>query len=428
MSERALIVTYYWPPSGGAGVQRPLKFAKYLPQFDIQPFVLTVENPTYPIRDESLESDIPEEVEVFKSNTIEPFSLYSRLVGKSVADSTKPTIQLKSGSWSAKLSAWIRANIFLPDARAGWLLSARSSALSIVEEHDIGTIITTGPPHSVHFTGKHVKERTGIRWIADFRDPWTGVYYNKLMPRTSLARHIDEKLEKSILQNADEVVVISDSMVDIQRKIIDRTYHVIPNGFDPDDFQPGNFKPENRSESQLTIRFVGSVRDGAIPDGFLRALARLKNPGKYRMEFIGNHHPSLREWVDELDLRDVVELKPYVPHEEAIRAMCTADLLLLSISKTPGSELILTGKLFEYLGSGTPILFLGTVNGDAAQIIRKAGQGVCFEHHQVPEITEFLEHYSRSEAQAYKQPQGQKEHPFSRLRLTRQLGELISNR
>lgn len=427
MKKKVLIVTYYWPPSGGAGVQRPLKFAKYLPQFDIEPYVLTVENPTYPILDESLAADISDSMKVFKSKTIEPFSIYSKLTGKSIEDSTKPTIQLKSGSWKTKLSAWIRANIFLPDARAGWLVTARSKGLSIVEEYDIDTIITTGPPHSVHFVGKHVQEQTGAQWIADFRDPWTGVYYNKLMPRTGLARQIDESLEQSILKGADEVIVISDSMVDIQRHIVDRSYHVIPNGFDPDDFNYSNLESTKENNSRLTIRFVGSVRDGAIPDGFLKALSRLKDPQKYKMEFIGNAHPSLQQWVDKLELNEVVELKSYVPHDEAIRAMCTADLLLLSISKTPGSELILTGKLFEYLGSGTPIIFLGPTQGDAAHVIREAGQGACYEHDQVKDIAEFLENYSQSTAASYNQPRGKKNHPFSRIQLTRQLGELITN-
>ena len=154
MKSKVLIVTYYWPPSGGAGVQRPLKFTKYLPQFEIEPLVLTVENPTYPIVDESLSADVPDTLKVFKSRTIEPFAIYSKITGKSVEDSTKPTIELKSGRWKTKLSSWIRANVFLPDARAGWLLTARSKALDIATEENIDVVITTGPPHSIHFVGK----------------------------------------------------------------------------------------------------------------------------------------------------------------------------------------------------------------------------------------------------------------------------------
>lgn len=428
MKMKALIVTYYWPPSGGAGVQRPLKFAKYLPQFGIDPFILTVENPTYPILDESLAADIPEEASVFKTKTIEPFSIYAKLTGRSVEDSTKPTIELKtSASWKAKLSAWVRANLFIPDARAGWLLTARSKAASLADQFNIDTVITTGPPHSVHFVGKHAKEKCNLQWIADFRDPWTGVYYNKLMPRTRVTADIDERLERSVLRGADEVVVISETMAEIQQQIVDRSYNVIPNGFDPDDFEFDQQDEELSDTDKLTIRFVGSVRDGAIPDGFLKALARLDDPTKFKMEFIGNHHPSLQEWIDKLELSNVVELISYVPHDEAIRAMCTADLLLLSISKTPGSELILTGKLFEYLGSGRPILFLGATNGDAAKVIQQAGQGVCFEHEQVDKIMAFLNEFSTSTAEKYKQQRGHRDHPFSRIRLTESLAQLIAN-
>ncbi|MDX1636834.1 MAG: glycosyltransferase family 4 protein [Balneolaceae bacterium] len=432
MNRNALLVTYYWPPSGGAGVQRPLKFAKYLPRFNVIPFVLTVENPTYPIIDETLVEDVPDEGRVFQSKTCEPFSLYARLTGRSVEDSTKPTIQLASGGWKTKLSAWIRSNLFLPDARAGWLLTARHKALEITRNHKIDTIITTGPPHSVHFAGRYVKKQTGIQWIADFRDPWTGVYYNKLMPRTRLASAIDKKMERSVLSSADEVIVISDSMADIQRDILARPYHVIPNGFDPDDFDIPADDPEydgNRGEnSRFLIRFVGSVRDGAIPEGFLKALAAVQDRSKFRMEFIGNAHPSLQRWIERLGLQDSVELKSYVPHEEAIRAMCRADLLLLSISKTPGSELILTGKLFEYLGSGTPVLFLGTTSGDAADVIREVGQGACFEHDQVREITRFLEEFDSTIARSLSKPRGDRQHPYSRIRLTEQLAELIHHR
>lgn len=428
MSKRALVVTYYWPPSGGAGVQRPLKFAKYLPQFGVDPVILTVENPTYPILDESLASDIPEEASVFKTKTIEPFSIYAKLTGNSVQDSTKPTIELKSSSsWKSRLSAWLRANLFLPDARIGWLLTACRKAVSLIEEHDIDTIITTGPPHSVHFVGKYAREHSEVQWIADFRDPWTGVYYNKLMPRRDVAADIDQRLERSVLKTADEVIVISETMAEIQQQIWDRKYHVIPNGFDPDDFILNEEKNSSPDEEKLTIRFVGSVRDGAIPDGFLKALARVNDAQKYKMEFIGNAHPSLQEWVHKLGLQDRVEIKSYVPHEEAIRAICTADLLLLSISKTPGSELILTGKLFEYLGSGTPILFIGATGGDAADVIREAGQGACFEHDQVGQISNFLEEFSSSNAEKYQQPRGNRDHPYSRVRLTKALAELIRN-
>lgn len=430
MNKKVLFVTYYWPPSGGAGVQRPLKFVKYLPERGVEPYVLTVENPTYPITDSSLSGDIPEAATVFTSKTLEPFSLYSRLTGRPIEDSTKPTIRLKSDTWTARLGSWIRANVFLPDARVGWLLTARAKAQSIVEEYGIDAVVTTGPPHSVHFVGKYVQEQAGTRWIADFRDPWTGVYYNRLLPRMPFIRHLDESLERSVLKQADEAVVISDSMANIQREIYDRRYRVIPNGFDPDDFLPVDDTTETDADADgtLTIRFIGSVREGAIPNGFLKVLSGLANRLNYRVEFVGNAHPSLNDWIDKLGLDDVVRVKPYVPHPEAIRLMCRSDLLLLSINKTPGSELILTGKLFEYLGSGSPILFLGPTGGDAAKIINAAGQGVCYEHHDVRGIRRFLERFPGDKhLRSRRDRAANRNHPYSRVRLTGQLSRLITD-
>lgn len=423
MNKSVLVITYYWPPSGGAGVQRFLKFVKYLPGFGINPFVLTVENPTYPIVDESLKEEVPENVDVFKSRTFEPFSLYSKLTGRSVEDSTKPTIELSSGSWKTRLSAWIRANVFIPDARAGWQLTTRKKAASLVNKYGIDTIITTGPPHSVHFTGSYVQKKHGTRWIADFRDPWTGVYYNRLMPRGALAESIDKRMEQMVLKRADEVVVISDSMAELQRSIYNRSYHVIPNGFDPDDFSPVEKQRQDANQKKV-IRFIGSVREGALPNSFLEAVHKIGDRSALEIEFIGNSHPALRELIDTLGLGDMVQIKSYVPHNEAIRAMQTADLLLLSISKTPKSELILTGKLFEYLGSGTPILFLGSSTGDAAKIIRDTGQGACFDHGRADDILQFLKRFLEGKTE-FNQISDRGQHLYSRKVLTRELANLL---
>ncbi len=427
-AHNVLIVTYYWPPSGGAGVQRFLKFVKYLPDFGVRPFVLVPENPTYPILDETLANDVPDELNVFRSGTIEPFSAYSVLSGKDVSDSAKPTVHLKEGSLLSKIGSWIRANIFVPDARAGWLLTARSKAASIIEEHDIDTIITTGPPHSVHFVGKYAKRKTGVRWIADFRDPWTQVYYNQMMPRTVLTEKIDSSLERSVLKSADEVIVISKSMAEIQKRIVDRNYTVIPNGFDPKDFS--QFRDQGRhQQDQQTIRHIGSIPEGSVPYGLLNALSRLGKNRGIEVEFVGNVNNTLKKKVSEEGLENCVHFKPYVPHEEAIRLMCHAGLLLLSIPRAEDNNLILTGKIFEYLGSGTPILLLGPVEGDAARIVKETGQGICFEHDDVNGIAAFLERFSQSDMD-FKQKsgiQGIENHPYSRVRLSRKLAELIAS-
>ncbi|MDR8394064.1 glycosyltransferase family 4 protein [Aliifodinibius sp. S!AR15-10] len=426
MNNNVLLVSYYWPPSGGAGVQRPLKFAKYLPAFDVQPFVLTVENPTYPIVDESLANDIPKKLKVFKSKTIEPFSIYSKMTGKSVSDSAKPTIQLKKGNWGKKLSTWIRANLFLPDARFGWLLTARSRALAICKQYNIDAIITTGPPHSVHFVGKHVKEKMGIQWIADFRDPWSSIFYNQLMPRTDVAHSIDERLERSVLETADDVVVISKSMVDIERQVFDRPYHVIPNGFDHEDFNSLQKKPQN--DQDILIRHIGSIGELSVPHSLFKALSELPNSSPVKVEFIGNVHPDVHQLIEQYGLQNRVELTSYIPHDEAIQAMKDSDLLLLVIPDSEDNELILTGKLFEYIGTQNPILMIGPENGDAADILNKSGHHYIFEHEDEKGLAQLLLDLSsgKVDQKTASDIKDLKNHPFSRYKLTGQLSQIIN--
>lgn len=425
--KKVLIVTYYWPPSGGAGVQRFLKFCKYLPKFDIDPSILTVANPTYPILDSSLEREIPPDTKIYKTRTIEPFSIYSKLTGTNKSEATKPTIALKPKGWKSKISIWIRANLFIPDARLGWTFSAKSKAFELMNKFHFDAIITTGPPHSSHFVGKYLKKKTGVRWIADFRDPWSEIHYNQVFPRISLAKVLDRKFEKSVLKNADEVVVISTSMKNIQQQVVKRDYRVIPNGFDPDDFDIHGSK-SNQNEV-FTIRFVGSVREAAIPEALYKALAKLPDNLDFRLEYIGNVHPHVKEIVSALRLQDKVIFKPYVPHAEAVRAMEQADLLLLSISKTVNAKLILTGKLFDYIGARRPILFIGPTDGDAAKIIKDLKIGTCFEHGDVSGLYKYFIELLGHETKIKKiKSLDLQKHPFSRITLTRQLADLIKQK
>ncbi|TVQ71201.1 MAG: glycosyl transferase family 1, partial [Balneolaceae bacterium] len=205
---RVLIITYYWPPSGGAGVQRFLKFVKYLPQYGVDPVVLTCANPTYPIQDATLVSDIPDGVPVHHARTIEPFRIYGRVSGTTPEEAASPATVL--GSWDNSLqraARWLRANLFVPDARVGWVPFVRLKARDLIARYHIETVVTTGPPHSTHFAGRWLKKKTGIRWVADFRDPWTDIHYNRVLPRTGFTRRRDLRMEMSILQQADEVTV-----------------------------------------------------------------------------------------------------------------------------------------------------------------------------------------------------------------------------
>jgi len=427
MNKKVLFITYYWPPSGGAGVQRVLKFIKYLPHFDIEPLVLTVENPTYSIIDETLEEDIPKGLKVFKSRSFEPFGLYASLSGKPVSEVAKPTTRLtKTAGYFSRMASWIRANIFIPDARIGWLPTARSKALEIARDHAVDAVITSGPPHSVHFAGKYLKNKLDLRWIADFRDPWTRVYYNQLLPRSKPAKKLDLILERSVLEKADEVPVISPSMERMQKEILDRSYTLITNGFDHEDFlQTDSTAAE--PERPFTIRHVGSIGESSVPSGLFRALSRVPESLDWKLEFIGNVHGEVHDLVDVHDLEDRVQLRPYIPHAEAIEAMKSADLLLLVIPNTDQNELILTGKLFEYIGSGRPVMLVGPGEGDACKILKELDNPWCFEHDETERQLEFLKKIMRKPEgfRSRVEIEDLKHHPYSRYVLTEKLAELV---
>jgi glycosyltransferase involved in cell wall biosynthesis len=427
MNNKVLIATYYWPPSGGSGVQRFLKFCKYLPDFGVDPTVLTVANPTYPIIDQSLSEEVPEGIKVFKTKSYEPFSLYAKLAGSDTDAASNPTQALNSDDWKSKIATWIRANVFIPDARFGWLFTARKKAVEIVKKEDINAVITTGPPHSTHFIGKYVRRHCEVQWIADFRDPWSDVYYNQLLPRTELMKSADRNLELSVLKNADQVSVVSPSMVEIQEDIYPRSYSLITNGFDPDDFDNTSEELAAYDYESFTIRFVGSVREAAIPDGIFAALSRLPDELDICLEFIGNVHPRVLTLIKEYGIEDRVTIQSYKPHKDAVKAMQAADLLLLSISKTENSELIITGKLFDYLGAQTPILFIGTTKGDAASIIKETQQGVCFEHSDFAGIQNYLRQVVEDPDQLPEMglDSDMRGHPYSRISLTKKLADLL---
>ncbi len=263
--KKVLIITYYWPPSGGAGVQRFLKFVKYLPDNGLDPVVLTCANPTYPIQDPSLVDDIPRGLPVYYARTMEPFRFYGKISGVSPENAANPTTLL--GSWENSLqrvARWVRANLFVPDARIGWVPFVRHKARKLIKKYNIDTVITTGPPHSTHFAGRWLKRKTGIRWVADFRDPWTDIHYNRALPRTNMTIKRDHRMEISTLMEADEITVTAPGTAGYFSQKVARIYHTIPNGFDPDDFKTTGVDT-NSSETE-DFRFDDPVSDSNKAD------------------------------------------------------------------------------------------------------------------------------------------------------------------
>jgi len=395
MSEekRLLLCTYYWPPSGGAGVQRSLKFAKYLPEFSIDPIILTVEehSATYPILDESLKQEIPENTPVIKTRSREPFGAYSKLSGKKEVPRSGFANSEKA-SFKEKVMRFIRGNFFLPDARKGWNKYAIQSAAKLIESKGIDAILTSSPPHSTQLIGLKLKEKYGLPWIADLRDPWTDIYYYKDLYPTWIARKIDARYERKVLENADKIIVVSESIKALFLKKSNRIEAekiiVIPNGYDTDDFE----KTTTEKNAEFTITYTGTIANTYDLETFAKAckLAFKDKKRVVKIRFVGDSGKLILPVMKRFELDNYFELISTVEHKESIAYLQSSDTLLLLIPDTPENKGILTGKLFEYLGSKKPIIGIGPQNGDAAKIISECNAGKMISFEDVKELSKYL--------------------------------------
>ncbi|MDR2414877.1 MAG: glycosyltransferase family 4 protein [Odoribacteraceae bacterium] len=387
-SKKVLIITYYWPPAGGPGVQRWLKFASYLPEFDHEPIILTVDpdKAEYPVRDNSLLEEVRPGQRVYHTGTSGWYNLYKRVAKARTAPYSgfvgegQPTLK-------QKISRFIRGNFFLPDARRGWNKHAYREAARIVREEGIDTIITTGPPMSTHLVGRKLQRELATRWIADFRDPWTDIYYYDKFYPTPLARAVDRHHERSVLTRADAVITVShhtrEQFLAKSPAIDPGKVRVIHNGYDARDFSG-----ECPKEKEFTITYTGTLAADYTVKAFIAAVRGLLVDSPLRLRLVGKVDPL---HAGELEtLAGHVELHPFVPHAEAIRWMRQSSVLLLIIPDAPGSKGNLPGKLFEYMGSGVPVLCLAPPDGEAARILRSREAGQTFDYNDEAGIRDFL--------------------------------------
>lgn len=393
--KKVLIITYYWPPAGGAGVQRWLKFSKYLPEYGWQPIVLTVdpEKGSYPQRDDSLFEDVSDGLRVIRTNTFEPLKIYSALFRKKELPYGGFANQ-KSGIFSG-IMRFIRGNFFIPDARIGWKNYAFSAARKLIESEGIEKVITTSPPHSTQLIGLKLKKVLNIQWIADLRDPWTDIYFYDELYHLGVVRRIDKRLEKKVLQKADSIITVSHSLASLFRKKILGTtekIRVIPNGFDPDDFESGIAPSGNRDE--FIITYTGTMSARYDIRGFAKALKRILSDypvGNFKLTFVGTISPAVEANFNEPEFKGVLVKTPYLPHKESIQYLVKSDALLLVIPDSPDNKGILTGKLFEYLAVQKPIIGIGPIDGDAARVVEEAKAGRFFSTSDTEGMYEYLQ-------------------------------------
>ncbi len=390
---KVLIITYYWPPAGGAGVQRWVKLSKYLSQIGIQPIILTVDeqHASYMQVDHSLENDIGENVKVIKTKSFEPINLYAKMVGKGNVP-TAGFSNVNNQRWSQRVINFIRSNFFIPDPRKGWNKYALREARRIIQEENITCVITSTPPHSSQLIGLQLKKQMNIHWIADMRDPWTDIYYFNEIGHSSYSRNISEKLEKEVLRQADNVITVSESLVQLfqskDHKIDAKKFKIIPNGYDPEDFD-GLTKT---STPFFNVVYTGSMSLQYSPDVFfdvLKESASGRPNISLKLTMVGEIDVQIKDKISQLAID--VEFVSTVPHAEVTRYQKNADLLLLVIPNVENAEGILTGKLFEYLASENAIIGLGPEQGDAAKIIRQCKSGEMYDRHQRKEMKDYLD-------------------------------------
>ncbi len=382
------MITYYWPPSGGPGVQRILKFCKYLPHFGWEPIVLTVQDGEYPRLDQSLldEAELLK-VKVFKTKTIEPYKFFKFLTQKN----SLPTFELSKVKESifSNLAYWIRMNLFIPDARIGWIPFAIKSAKKIILENKIDLIFSSGPPHSSHFIGHRLKRSLSIPWVADFRDPWVDLFYYSDHKRLAISKKLDSILETKILCSADKIITATKGLKLLFENKIKKNISVVYNGFDEDDFK--GLDKKNNKDEKIIVSYVGTIARSQVPHNFFQAVKEMNDSGaNVFIHFVGDIDPFLIRIIDEYDLTNYVEKFGYLPHSQSIRKMLISNFLLLIIPKTPHNELIVTGKLFEYLKTGVPIIGVGPIEGDASKILEQTDSGKMFDYCDSSSIISFI--------------------------------------
>lgn len=395
LMKRVLIISYYWPPTGGSGVQRWVKFCKYLPSMGWQPVVYTPLNPEQLAVDESLQSDIPEEVEVIKTPIREPYEIYRKLTGKGSGPKGPQEVNpLNSGkkSFAKKLAVWVRGNLFIPDPRVSWVKPSVKYLVKYLGEHPVDAVVTTGPPQSMHLIGRGLKRALGVRWIADFRDPWTEMFYFKHLGLWPLARRRHRLLEQSVLDEADGIISVTPLVQkDFQAKT-DTPVSLVTNGFDEDDFTDS---PE-LSRDRFTIVHTGLFASDGNPLNLWDALARkCSEDAQFKKQceirLAGKVDAEIIEAIRLRGLGDNLVNLGYLPHEETVREQRNASMLILPLRQEPEYAKVLPGKIFEYLAARRPVLGIGQEEGAAASVLRDAGAGVMCDWDRTSTVESFID-------------------------------------
>ncbi|CAH8285523.1 glycosyl transferase family 4 [Mariniflexile fucanivorans] len=425
MRKKALIITYYWPPAGGPGVQRWLKFVKYLPDFNIEPVVYIPENPNYPIVDAHLNTEVSSNLIILKQPIKEPYKLAGLFSKKTSKTISKGIIsEKKTQSFVEKVMLYIRGNYFIPDARKAWVKPSVAFLLEYISKENIEMIITTGPPHSLHLIGLQLKEQLGVKWIADFRDPWTTIGYHKELMLTEASKAKHKALEKQVLNTANQIIVTSFTTKKEFQQLTNKPIEVITNGYDYESVAPFEM------DSKFTLAHIGSLLSKRNPEILWQVLRDLIAENKsfskdFQLDFIGFISESILESIKNYNLSDYINKIGYVSHKEAIVFQKKSQVLLLIEIDSEDTKCIIPGKLFEYMVSNRPIIAIGPNDSDVEKIIKETNTGHYFNYQNYDSLkTVILEHYNSYQKNTLQvHPIGLQK--YSRKSLTETLSKLL---
>ncbi len=430
-----LVIAYYFPPSGGPGVQRVLKHIKYLPEFGWNPIVLTVSNGTFPARDESLFAEIPEGTIVERTTIYEPYTIYRKLTGKKPGTAIDVNNIKKEGqklAWRDRISEFIRATFFIPDARIGWILTANKAAEELVRKYDIQAVYSSSPPYTCSLIGKHVQKKCKLPWVAGFRDPWTK--FLTTPKRWFLPGMIDRYLEHSVFKNANAVEcawegIIKDALGKYPTLESGKFFHV-PNGFDSSDFPNEKYTPNEK----FTITYTGSMYGRRNPESFFKAIQLLIDrkfidKDKIKLRFVGRFGNEVHEMFDNAEFKSSIEIIGYVTHHESIAFLLKSEALLLVVDEAKESEEIVPGKVYEYVGVKRPIIAIAPQNSAIAELIKETNSGKIAHQSEVELIANnVLEFYNDWNAGTNNyQPNIKSINNYERRNASKQLAQLLNN-
>jgi len=422
--KKVLIITYYWPPAGGPGVQRWLKFVKYLPDFNIEPIVYCPENPNYPLVDRSLVADVAKDLTIVKQPIKEPYKVASILSKKSKTISKGIIPSEKKQNIVEKAMLYIRGNFFIPDARKNWVKPSVEFLQNYIKANAIETIITTGPPHSLHLIGLQLQQKHKVKWISDFRDPWTTIGYHKQLRLTKASKAKHKALEHEVLNSADEIIVTSSNTKLEFQDITTKPISVITNGYDEEKV---NIK---ELDVQFSISHIGSLLSKRNPEVLWKVLKTLVDEEKgfaedLEINFVGAVSDSILKTVASYKLDAYVKNRGYVSHEEAIVYQKKSQILLLIEIDSDDTKSIIPGKLFEYMVSQRPIVALGPKESDVETIINKTKTGHYFKYNNYEELKTVLKKYYLDYKKNNLKTEPTNLQIYSRKNLTETLSKLI---